>query len=49
MACPEAVMDQESRFLAALELVRRWRVEATGLLHLLDENGVTIIRLSRQS
>lgn len=49
MACPEAVMDQESRFFAALELVRRWRVEPTGLLHLLDNDGDTIVRLSRQS
>ncbi len=49
MACPEAVMDQESRFFAALELVRRWRVEPTGLLHLLDSEGATIIRLSRQA
>jgi len=49
MACPAAVMDQESRFLAALELVRRWRVEPTGLLHLLDEDGVTVVRFSRQS
>lgn len=49
MACPEAVMDQESRFFAALELVRRWRVEPTGLLHLLDDEGATIVRLSRQS
>lgn len=49
MACPEAVMDQESRYFAALELVRRWRVEPTGLLHLLDEDGVTVVRFSRQS
>ena len=47
MACPEAIMDQESRFFAALELVRFWRVEPTGLLHLLDKDGTTIIRLSR--
>lgn len=49
MACPAAVMDQESRFFAALELVRRWRVEPTGLLHLLDNEGATVIRLSLQS
>ena len=49
MACPEAIMDQENRFFAALELVRYWRVEPTGLLHLLDDDGATIMRLSRQS
>ncbi len=49
MACPEAIMDQESRFFAALELVRHWRVDPAGHLHLLDENGGTVVRLSRQS
>ena len=49
MACPEAIMDQESRFFAALELVRHWRVDPAGHLHLMDEDGATVVRLSRQS
>ena len=44
--CPPAVMDQENRFLRALETVRSARVEHD-LLHLQDANGQTILRLSR--
>ena len=44
--CPPAVMDQENRFLRALETERSARVEHD-LLHLHDANGQTILRLSR--
>lgn len=47
MACPPALMDQESRFLAALSEVRGWRVE-NGLLHLTDASGATVIRAGAQ-
>lgn len=46
MACVPAAMDQERRFHEALAGVRGWRME-NGLLHLTDEAGATILRLSR--
>ncbi len=47
MACPEALMDQDSRFHKALEQVTSWRIDAqTGLLHLQNQAGETVIRAS---
>jgi putative lipoprotein len=51
MACPPAVMDQETKFLAALEAVRKARREGDKLM-LLDADGRVRMRLtsiSRQS
>ena len=45
-ACPEAVMDQEQRFMAALDATRLF--ERSGpLLLLLGEDGAPLIRLTR--
>lgn len=46
--CPESVMDQEQRFLRALEGARRWKIER-GLLFLYGEDagGEALLRLSR--
>ena len=44
-ACPEAIMDQEQRFMAALDATRLF--ERSGpLLLLLGEDGVPLIRLT---
>jgi heat shock protein HslJ len=45
MACPPAVMDQETKFLAALESVRKARREWDKLL-LLDGDGRVRMRLT---
>jgi putative lipoprotein len=45
MACPPAVMDQESRFLAALGAATGFRAEG-GKLLLLDEGGRVRVRLA---
>ena len=45
-AGPPALMDQESKFLRALETVKSFRVEESGLLFLLNDAGDTVIRLS---
>ncbi|WP_018185089.1 YbaY family lipoprotein [Kaistia granuli] len=48
MACTPAAMNQERKFIAALEDVRRWRVDpARGKLILLDGRGNSIVVLSR--
>jgi putative lipoprotein len=48
MACPDAVMDQEQRFFAALASARGYRQdELTGLLYLQDESGNDLMRLRR--
>ena len=48
MACPEAVMDQERRFLRALERTRAVRLDdETGLLYFSDSEGRDILRFSR--
>lgn len=48
MACSPAVMDQERKFLAALEKVRRWHVDpARGKLALLGARGKPLIVFSR--
>ncbi len=46
-ACAPALMDQETRFYQALERVARWKVADTGLLHLQDRHGNTVIRAWR--
>jgi len=48
MACAPAVMDQESRFLAALGAASAFRREA-GKLVLLDETGRARVRLTARS
>jgi len=48
MACPETIMDQEDRFLKALEATRSYRLDdATGLLYFSDEQGKLVLRLSQ--
>jgi heat shock protein HslJ len=44
MACPSVVMDQETKFLAALEAVRKARREGDTLM-LLDGDGRVRMRL----
>lgn len=47
MACPEALMNQDDRFHQALGQVVRWQIDPqTGLLHLQDQSGTTVIRAS---
>ena len=45
MACMAPLDEQERRFFQALGAVRRWRSQS-GLLHLLGEDGSTLIRLA---
>jgi putative lipoprotein len=45
-ACPPAIMDQETRFLAALQAARGYRQEGDRL-QLLDQPGRTILRFTR--
>jgi heat shock protein HslJ len=45
-AGPPALMDQESKFLKAIETVKSLRIEPTGLLSLLNDSGDTVLRLS---
>lgn len=48
MACAPAVMDQERKFLAALEKARRWHVDpARGKLALLGARGRPVVVFSR--
>ena len=47
MMCPDALMDQEIRFLAALDRVAGVQIQQE-LLILQDENGETLITASRQ-
>ncbi len=46
-ACGVALMDQESRFFQAMGDVRRWEIAETGLLHLHDEAGTSLLRASK--
>lgn len=47
MACPPAVMDQESKFLSALEAVRSFRIDSQQRkLFFLDAAGRPVMRLS---
>ena len=41
--CPPAIMDQETKFLAALESARTARM-SNGLLYLADDSGATTLR-----
>ena len=45
-ACPSAIMDQESRFVAALAATRAYRQEGA-TLWLLDESGRVLARFTR--
>ena len=45
-AGPPALMDQESKFLAALSKVKQYRIDNTGRLHLDDDDGRTLLRAS---
>lgn len=45
-ACPPPVMDQENRFLAALEAARSYRMKDR-VLELLDDSGRVVVRLMR--
>lgn len=46
-ACVPALMDQEMRFYQAIAKVVSWEVPDTGLLHLRDADGKTVIRAWR--
>jgi heat shock protein HslJ/phosphoglycolate phosphatase-like HAD superfamily hydrolase len=46
-AGPPAMMNQESKFTAALEKVVGFRIEATGLLYLMDAQGKDVLRFSK--
>jgi heat shock protein HslJ len=49
MMCARAVMDQEQKFLSALERARSYTLEAdTGKLFLRDDAGSVVARLSRE-
>jgi len=48
-AGPPALMDQESKFLGALEKVAGYRLEETGLLYLIDDMGKDLIRFSKMA
>ena len=46
-ACVPALMDQETKFYQAIAKVVSWEVPDTGLLHLQDTDGNTVIRAWR--
>ena len=46
-AGPPALMDQESKFVAALEKVASFQVDDSGLLSLLDAEGKNLVRFSK--
>jgi putative lipoprotein len=46
-ACGVAMMRQESRFFQAMGEVSRWEIAETGLLHLFDEAGTSLLRASK--
>lgn len=48
MACAEALMDQEGKFLAALEKATTFRIDGDGKLFLLDADGTDILRFASQ-
>ena len=48
-ACVPALMDQEQRFLEAIEAVRGYSVDENGLLHLKGANGQPLLRLVRMA
>jgi heat shock protein HslJ len=48
MACPRAVMEQESKFFAALRSARTWRIDsARRKLALLDADGKPVVVFAR--
>lgn len=47
MACPPAVMDQESKFLKALAASRRYTIATDGLIRFYDGAGALTVRFSR--
>ena len=47
MSCAPALMDQEHKFFAALDMVRSYQFDGT-LLLMLDESGAQLLRLTRQ-
>jgi len=47
MACAPALMDQETRYMAALQAVRSYRMENTSLV-LVDATGTPRLRFSRE-
>lgn len=47
MACAPALMDQETRYLAALQAVRSFRMDGSKLV-LVDATGAARLRFSRQ-
>ncbi|MGB5812727.1 MAG: META domain-containing protein [Polyangiales bacterium] len=47
MLCPPALMDQERRFVQALEAARAYRVDDDGQLHLQGEYEPFLLRASR--
>jgi putative lipoprotein len=47
MACPPAVMDQETRFMAALQATRTYRMDQDNKLVLSDATGRPRLRFSR--
>ena len=48
MACAEALMDQEGKFLAALEKAATFRIDGDGKLFLVDAQGADILRFASQ-
>ncbi|QDV27339.1 META domain-containing protein [Aureliella helgolandensis] len=46
-AGPPALMDQESKFMAALQRVVQYRIAETGLLFLIDAEGTDVLRFSK--
>ena len=46
MFCPEAVMDQEQRFLAALSKAETWQLGDDGLLRMNDAGGRELLRFA---
>jgi putative lipoprotein len=48
MLCPPAVMDQEAKFLRALELTREFRIDGP-YLKFLDRDGTELVRFTRAS
>lgn len=47
MACPEALMNQETRYLKALAASTRYEIGGDGLLRFYDETGTVTVRFSR--
>jgi putative lipoprotein len=48
MMCPPAVMDQEGKFLRALDLTREFRLDGP-YLKFLDRDGAELVRFTRAS